>query len=265
MITMKKAIKNSFVIICLFLQTTSFSQFNTGSGPGADGSIRMNLDLNAFKNQNIYTGEKLLNDLDPNVKNLRYNDVKGTPFWNDKWFVASLYDIKNQLIAKAPVNMNFANGKIYTIKGDSILELESETIRKVVMYTDEASTTVKAVFLNFLPYTYINSVKINDYIQVFHSGPAILLKYKKKELTQSEGGGGMPKYYYFKDAVYYFVQIGTKSEMIKKLSLDVVLKLLPGAFSLQGWIKDQKLNLKKEEDVIKFIEYYNSLKEKEGN
>lgn len=245
-----------FVLVGIVAKSQS-----TGAYQLADGGNRIPANLTDFQNKNIYTGEKLLNDLDPSLKTLKYGDVKGSPFWSDRWYFAAVYDIKNNFIAKVPVNMNFANGKIYSLRNGDVVELENDAIRKVVIYEDTISNQVKAVFLNFLPYIYLNNEKINEYLQVFHTGPAILLKLKRKELAKSEGSGGMSKYYFFKDMTYYYIQVGNKAEPLKKLSSDEILELLPGAFSYKNWANENNINFKKEADVIRFIEYYNSQKE----
>ncbi|MBS4062971.1 MAG: hypothetical protein KGZ74_00345 [Chitinophagaceae bacterium] len=250
------------LILLIILNIQPVAAQTTGGYQTPDGGNRIPSAFIDFKNKNFYTGEKLLNDLDPSLRTLKYGDIKGSPFWSEDWYYASLYDIKNNFIAKVPVNMNFANGKIYSLKDSNIIELENDVIRKVVIYEDTITEKIKAVFLNSLPYIYINKQKVNDYVQVFHSGPAVLLKLKRKELALSEGGGGMSKYFYFKEMTSYFIQIGIKTEVLKKMTMDAVLELLPGAFAFKDWAVNNKINFKKESDIIRFIQYYNSEKVK---
>jgi hypothetical protein len=223
--------KKYTLLVLLFLKIQFALSQNLGGYQTPDGGNRIPASFIDFKNKNFYTGEKLLNDLDPGLRTLKYGDIKGSPFWSEDWYYASLYDYRNKLIAKVPVNINFANGKIYSLKDSSVIELENEVIRKVVVHEDTLTNKIKATFLNFLPYIYINKEKVNDYLQVFHSGPAILLKLKRKELAISEGGGGMSKYYYFKEMTYYYIQLGAKTEVLKKLSAEAIFELLPGAFA----------------------------------
>lgn len=256
--------KKIYALILLFFLNIHFVSAQTMGGyQTPDGGNRIPPGFIDFKNKNFYTGEKLLNELDPSLKTLKYGDIKGSPFWSEDWYYASLYDIKNNFIAKVPVNMNFANGKIYSLKDSNIIELENDVIRKVVIYEDTITNKVKAVFLNSLPYIYINKQKVNDYVQVFHSGPVVLLKLKRKELAKSEGGGGMSKYFYFKEMTFYYIQIGAKAEVLKKMTADAIFELLPGAFSFKDWAVENKINFKKEADIIRFIDYYNSEKGKE--
>ncbi len=197
------------------------------------------------------------------VNGIPYEQIKGSPFLTDQWMPASLYNNKNELIGERPVLLNLATGEIYFMQGDKPMVADKEIVRKVIVHSSAAGNDVKAVYLNFVPNLRINDMKVNDFAEVFHSGYAILIKYRRKELAQSEGGGGMPKYYFFKDYTYYFVQVKNQCGRLNRLSRDVLFEQLPGAYSLQDWVNENKLNLKKEEDVIKFIEYYNSVKEKE--
>lgn len=248
------------LLICSFVITKG-QQIPNGRLADGGTSIPSNIVTNRI--DNFYTGDKLLSEMNLSTKVLKFDNIEGSPFWSDKWMYASLYSYKNEFLAKVPVNLNFANGQLYAKVGDSVLQLDNETVRKVVVYSDTSKNQVKAVFLSFLPYVYIGNEKINDYLEVFYSGYAILLKYKKKVLAQSESGGGMSKFYYFKDFSYYYLQVNNKIERITSLSKEQLFQLLPGSNNLDSWVKEKKLNLKKENDVIQFIEYYNSIKEKE--
>ena len=198
------------------------------------------------------------------VNGVPYEQIKGSPFMTDKWQHASLYNIKNELISERPVLLNLVTGEIYFMEGEKPMVADKEIVRKVVVHSSASAKDAKAVYLNFVPNLRINDMKVNDFAEVFHSGYAKLIKYRRKELAQSEGGGGMPKYYFFKDFTYYFVQVKNQCGRLNRLSRDVLFEQLPGAYGMQDWVDDNKLNLKKEADVIKFIEYYNSVKEKEG-
>lgn len=118
------------------------------------------------------------------------------------------------------------------------------------------------MFLNFIPYLYYKGEKNNDFVQIFNTGSAMLLKYRKKELSISEGGGGMPKYYFFKETSIYYLQVNQKIERIRRFTKEQIFQLLPGANAMESWVDENKLSFKKEEDLIKFIDYYNAVKEK---
>lgn len=197
-------------------------------------------------------------------KDVPYARIKGSPFWNDIWTPASLYDNNNKLIARLPVKLNLASGELYYLNKGEPLVVADDLVRKVVIHTDTTTWNVKAVFVNYLPYIYTNKQKINDFVQIFHVGYAILIKYVQRQMKVGDSALGTQKRYYFVDEINYFIQVNNKAEPIRRLSKDTIFQLLPGAFQMQGWIAERKLDMRKEEDVIQFIEYYNSIREKEG-
>jgi hypothetical protein len=50
--------------------------------------------------------------------------------------------------------------------------------------------------------------------------------------------------------------IGLKE--LKKLNKENVLEFLPSALAFHSWIAENKIDLRKEEDVIRFLVYYNA-------
>lgn len=196
------------------------------------------------------------------VNGIPYEQIKGSAFLTDKWMPASIYNQKNELVGKLPVRFNLATGELYVLQGDKTIVAEKQSAAKVVIHSSFDASDAKAVYLNFVPNLFIKGKPVTDFVEVFHTGYAILLKYRSKEVVKSEGGGGMPKYYYFKNNSFYFLQVNGKIEQLNRLSADLI-EQLPGAYALQNWAEEQRINFKKEEDVVRFISYYNQVKEKE--
>lgn len=197
-------------------------------------------------------------------KDVPYARIKGSPFWNDVWAPASLYDNSNKLIARVPVKLNLASGELYYLHSGEPLVVANDLVRKIVVYTDTTTWTVKAVFVNYLPYIYANKQKVNDFVQIFHLGYAVLIKYTQRQMKVGDSALGTQKRYYFADEINYFIQVNNKAERLRRLTKEFIFELLPGAFQMQDWIKEHRLDLKKEEDVILFIEYYNKQRETKG-
>jgi hypothetical protein len=74
---------------------------------------------------------------------------------------------------------------------------------------------------------------------------------------------GTLKRYYFHDEYEYFIQVGNRYHRLKRLSKDEFFKWLPGASLYSDWIKNEKLQFKKEPDFIRFLEHYNNTYRKE--
>ncbi len=191
-----------------------------------------------------------------------YENIKDSPFWFEDWLSAALYDNNNVLIGRKPVSLNLATGELYFYENGKAFVAENEKLSKVVFYNDTSSKYVRAVFLNNLPFLVIQGQKVNSFAQVLTAGHAMLIKYHKKELAIS-GELGMKKVYYFKDIIHYFVQVDGEAKRLNKLSAKILLKALPGAAALESWVYQNKLDLEREMDAVRFIQYYNLLKSKE--
>lgn len=185
--------------------------------------------------------------------------VTGSRFWNDQWQVASLYDNNNKILARIPVRLNLNFSSIhYLDKSGEELFLDPEIIKKVIFYTDTIHFIPAATFISFVPYIYFGKEKLNDYLQVMNQGTASLLKYQRKLIYSTDSAFGTQKSYSFKSESYYYLWFKIKAEPLKRLSKDALFELLPRARSFEKWVIENKLNLKKEEDVITFLNYYNS-------
>lgn len=188
--------------------------------------------------------------------------ITGSRFWNDVWMYASLYDANDKLLGRIPVKLNLNYSSVhYTDKKGDELALDPQQVRKVVFLKDTFSLEPVAIFISYLPYIYMGKEKMNDFVRVMNQGKAALIKYERKNIGAADSAFGTQKRYFYKSEVFYYLWFNSKAEEIKKLSKDALLRLLPGSTAYEGWITANRLNLKKEEDVIKFLEYYNSQKQ----
>lgn len=189
-----------------------------------------------------------------------WSRVTGSPFWNDNWRLASLYDKNDKVIATLPVKLNLNTSSVHYIhQNNEELSLDPEEIRKVVFHKDN-QLGKEVIFKSFIPYLYFREKKNNDYLEVMNQGMASLLVYRQKLITSGDSASpGHQRYFYSKE-VSYFIALNGKVERLKKTGKEQVFMFLPGANTLDRWVNENNLNLKKEEDIVKFIDYYNSIK-----
>ncbi|MBX9784658.1 MAG: hypothetical protein K2X48_15320 [Chitinophagaceae bacterium] len=187
--------------------------------------------------------------------------ITGSRFWNDAWIFASLYDGNDKLLGRIPVKLNLNYSSVhYMDKKGNELALDPEQIRKVVFLKDTFSLEPVSIFVSYLPYIYVGKQKVNDYVRVMNQGKAALIKYERRNIGTADSAFGTQKRYFFKSETFYYLWFNNKAEEIKRLNKDALLQLLPGASVYEEWIAANRINLKKEEDVVKFLEYYNSQK-----
>lgn len=92
---------------------------------------------------------------------------------------------------------------------------------------------------------------------MLNKGDWKLLKYTKKELSSSDAGLTQKKYSFRADH-YYFLKHNQKVERIKKLDKEILLSYLPKSNAAKKWIDTNNTDFKKEQDVVAFLNYYNT-------
>ena len=90
-----------------------------------------------------------------------------------------------------------------------------------------------------------------------NTGRYELLKYTKKEIGSADSAMNY-KRYYFSETTHYFLKDMEKVERIKKLDDNNILPYLPQSNTLSKWIKTNRIDFRKEKDVILFLNYYNA-------
>jgi len=186
-----------------------------------------------------------------------YDRVKGTPFWSDKYKLAALYSGNNRVSIR-PVKLNLASNEIYFLKNDEEIVLENVEVTKLIFYKGKDTSEIETSFIRKVPDLFIWNFKIDDFVQVMNQGKYQLLKYVKRSVGIGDSLFGTQKRYFFKDELTYFLRANDKVEKIKKLNEEYILSLMPSASKHKVWIKENNINFKKEEDVIRFLNYYNS-------
>jgi hypothetical protein len=68
---------------------------------------------------------------------------------------------------------------------------------------------------------------------------------------------GTLKRYYFATQNSYFLKFDADPVYVNKLSLNALLSILPESKGLIEWSKKNKINIRKEEDLVALIEEWN--------
>lgn len=189
--------------------------------------------------------------VDPNVNKLKYAEIKGSPFWSDEWMSAILYSgEKAQAIVTA--RNNLATGQIHFRKNQEEYVIANTLIDRVVFVQEQDSTT----FIKH-PHLFIKKKPLKGFVEVMNDGRFQLLKYTHRTITESDSLFGTRRRYFFKDDIYYFLKCGEKVDAIKKLDQENVLLSMPSAKAHGEWLGANRINFRKEQDVILFLKYCN--------
>lgn len=128
-----------------------------------------------------------------------------------------------------------------------------------MFYKENDTSTLDAIFSNVNNYTNLGQTQnlLKGYVQILNDGKYQLLKYYKRTVASADSMFGTVKRYFFTTQYFYFIANNQKIESLKKLNKENVLLYLPGASSLNDWIAANKIDFRKEDDVVKFLDYYN--------
>ncbi|MDQ3683715.1 MAG: hypothetical protein M3352_11700 [Bacteroidota bacterium] len=142
------------------------------------------------------------------------------------------------------------NGFIYTVKGQDLIC--AIPISQIIFDSYDA-TWSGAIFKNGYPF--INKQNDKSFYQVLSEGKATLLKYYAIQWFDDKPYNTTNITRIYTKVELYYLYLNGEIFKLEKNNGNL-LKLLAAT---ANYISTQKLNLKKEEDVIKLVAYYNSL------
>jgi hypothetical protein len=189
-----------------------------------------------------------------------YSRVKGSPFWKDEWQLASLYSEDN-LIGIAPVRINLATNDIHFLQNNQeLVATDQNKITAIIFHPGSDTSLTIAAFMKDLSKYSVDNKDLNVVMQVMNYGKYELLKYTNRKVSSADSLFGTQKRYFFKDEVSYYLKSDNIVQTVRKLSEDNFYELIPASTTgaNRKWIKENKINFKKEEDIIRFLNYYNS-------
>lgn len=190
---------------------------------------------------------------------LSYDQVKGSPFFNDEFQQAEIFMADGRSLGKYLVKFNMLTQEFHFLGKDKAeMVVPNELARKIVLY-DKADTTLqKAVFVRTLDFTTSNGKPNGEYAEQLNKGDAILYKISKRNVVTADSLFGTLKRYYFGTTHAYFVGMNGRTTQLKKLSEDAVFTALPAIGKLEDWARKNKINLKKEDGVLALLHQWNA-------
>ena len=197
---------------------------------------------------------------DASNKKIPLSRIKGSPFWNEEWQLASLYDNNAQRINIVPIRLNLATNELHFMwKEQELVAGDNTKINLIVFHNNNDSSSICTMFIKNIPDLVLEKKPLTAFVQVMNSGNCQLLKYTSRRVYPAEDSlFGTQKRYLFRDVNFYFLKTGDKVERIKRLNSDHFLAHIPEAALYKDWINQNDLSFKKEEDLMLFLNYYNS-------
>ncbi len=192
-----------------------------------------------------------------NKSRLPYSAVKGSPYYKDEFLWATFFDQKGRIYGNQKARVNLASQEVHFIgEKDNEYVAPYALSNKVILSNQEKNDTV-AVFVRLVPGLQLNNKPLTDYVQQLTFGEAALYKHTKRYVASADSMFGTLKRYYFASQYSYFLKFDADPVYINKLSLNALLSVLPDSKGLLEWAKKNKINIRKEEDLVALIEEWN--------
>ncbi|HRZ97029.1 MAG TPA: hypothetical protein P5084_05695 [Paludibacter sp.] len=182
-------------------------------------------------------------------KAFTYKDIVGSPYLNNE-FVEGTFNFKDTVPVKIPLRYNIFRDEI---------EYQEDGINYVVGNPQALnSVSIGESVLVYLPF-----IEKGGYYEVNEMGKCTLLQKRLVKLKPAEEpkaivGVAIPAEFVRKFDVYYLVVNETKSYKIKNMK-SVLTALNDQQSKLKDFIKKEKINNVKKNNLIKIVKYYNSL------
>ncbi|WP_025666114.1 hypothetical protein [Aquimarina megaterium] len=229
----------SFFILFLWIGTTLMI-----------GQTNINNDFNSSNNL-TYDTTKVLNVYSsPTGNSYIEKSIKGHKYYIEDYKIAEIY-VDDRMIHKYAVRYDAYHDQIEVVENDKKFVLSKENKIRVVLKDYEYGIL-------------LNKKGVEEYFVIFNKDKetSLVLKARKKIEDAKKPQSGFEKYRppaFYRDYSYFIKNNSgdLKKVRLKKNSILAVLK--DKKEELEKFASSKKLKFKKEADLIKIIDYYNTL------
>jgi hypothetical protein len=183
----------------------------------------------------------------------KYAGVNGSPFFFDNWMRATI------VTTKGPYELAQVKFDAY----DNILQFNQnedlfEVSDKIVSFQFFAKTDDKNPTYYFEKGFTGNGLKSDQFVLVLAKGTISFIRAESKAVTDvNQINVGLIKT--FTNVTRWYLVKGNIAQLVRLNKTEILPLLADKAEQIQSYINSQSLSLKKEDDFIKLIKYYNSL------
>ncbi len=182
--------------------------------------------------------------------------INGSPYLDNTFENGKIELIDGSIIPDLKIRYNMYGDFFEIKKADDTLIVNKPNLLSSVFYEDKVFVYNPAVFEA--------TESANGYYERLVSGTLNLYSKRKVDLKYDEfvpnyGGGSGTKEYFYRYSISYFVEISANT-ILKISNKRHFLKNIPSHYAeMNTYIKKNKINLKKEKDLVSLIKYYNSI------
>jgi hypothetical protein len=188
-----------------------------------------------------------------------YKDVQGSPFFFDDWKFADITLSRGKKFEKIKARIDLCSHEAHFVTTNNVeIVTPKGLVTEIIMFDSIPGGVDTFKFKTGFPS--IENQNETNFYEVLSDGPAQLLKSTRKKIVEHKDdiSGQVEKVF---DAYeeYYVFRAGQMRKLKKEKA--AVLELLPDQTAkMEEFIKLNKTNFKKTDNLIKLFDFYNSLK-----
>ena len=149
---------------------------------------------------------------------LRYEKINGSPFLDEAWKNATLYDSKGNTFGKFRVRLNLATHEVHYLDKSGIENSDNVQIARVELDSSYISKGEGSVFSSdeeVIRSKFRGQVKFAVHL---NDGYYTLMRVTVREVSKSDSLFSTMNRYFFKDKNFYFLKSGRQTVYLKRLS-----------------------------------------------
>ena len=182
--------------------------------------------------------------------------ILGTPYVFEKFSMGKVIFVNGMESVDSSLNYSYFDHKLYFTKNNGLYVVNQQAKAFVLNSVDKDNNNVSKQFMCLFPSVDDNTPA--TFYEVLGKGDHFqLLKYTHKRIKETVVYGGPPTKEYVSDDLFYIYDKAAKKMLSlgSSHSLKAVKKALPNdAAQIDAIINSNKLNLKKEEDMIQLLQ-----------
>jgi hypothetical protein len=186
---------------------------------------------------------------------INYTDVKGYPYLFENWTEGTVKLSNGKSYTSVQLKYNLLRDELFfkDIKTDQLLAF----VIPVVEFKLNDKEKNSILYRN--GYKAIDDNTEKSYYQVLFDGGTQLLKRTSKKINEEKPFNSASTIKSFEVLNFYYISNNNTLIRIRKDKKSILAALANQGSALEKYLQEKSLNLKNEDDLIQFIQYYNSL------
>ena len=182
--------------------------------------------------------------------------IQGTPYVFDKFGIGKVVFVNGMESVDSNLNYSYFDHKLYYTQKNSLYVVNQQAKSFELNSVDKENNKVSKKFMCLFP-SIENNTPATFYEVLGNGDQFQLLKYTHKRIKETVVYGGAPVKEYVMDDLYYIYDKADKKmhALGSSHSLKAVKKVLPNyAAQIDTYVDANKLNLKKEDDMVQLLQ-----------